>query len=101
MMNALGVILQGLSLLIFSGANMAKVLRRKNKLPEGSLGLHRKKLKGRCEEPALELFWAIRFVYKIYSFVVPNVHVRHVHYLAVKLPQKEIDRPSQGKRSIL
>lgn len=35
------------------------------------------------------------------SSIVPDVHVRHVHYCSAKLPQKEIDRPAQGKRSIL
>jgi hypothetical protein len=48
---------------------MAKVLRRKNKFPEGSLELHRKKLKGRDGKPALELFWGIQFwVLLILSF---------------------------------
>lgn len=49
----------------------------------------------------LSFFGGLGSYIKIYSFVVRNVHVRHVHYRAVKLPQKEIDRPAQGKRSIL
>lgn len=49
----------------------------------------------------LSFFGGFGSYIKIFPFVVTYVHVRHVHYRAAKSPQKEIDRPAQGKRSIL
>ncbi|WP_397386674.1 hypothetical protein [Paenibacillus sp. MMS20-IR301] len=46
---------------------MAKVLRQEKKFPDGELGMHRKKLKGRWVRPAFELFGRGQFVYSKFS----------------------------------
>ncbi|WP_445669717.1 putative holin-like toxin [Paenibacillus sp. FSL R10-2736] len=84
MMNALGVILQDLSSPISSGANMAKVLRRKNKFPWRVLGCIEKSPKAGVRSLRLSFFggfgsyikfihsWSLMFMFGMFIIALLN-----------------------------